>query len=233
MAGPVSQNGRRLVVTELHGLLNTTMRGLVATPGMGIGGKALQLGRPAAVNDYMHSTAVSHHIGRKVALEHIHGALAVPARVGHAVKAVLYGLARTTDPLGDRVLDAAAAVAAAGGRELAVGSRWPVACGRSTPNGCAVKNAGSASSCRRSTRSCAPSPPTHPISAFASASWRCATAWFRARVDRPPAADRTRTSGARGRRGRQDQHRGRRRAVDHADDGQDLSQERDAQARCA
>ena len=120
MAGPVSQNGRRLVVTELHGLLNTTMRGLVATPGMGIGGKALQLGRPAAVNDYMHSTAVSHHIGRKVALEHIHGALAVPARVGHAVKAVLYGLARTTDPLGDRVLDAAAAATAAGGRELAV-----------------------------------------------------------------------------------------------------------------
>jgi hypothetical protein len=41
MAGSVTHGGRRLVVTELHGLLTTTMNGLVADPGMGIGGKAL------------------------------------------------------------------------------------------------------------------------------------------------------------------------------------------------
>ena len=41
MAGSVTHGGRRLGVTELHGLLTTTMNGLVADPGMGIGGKAL------------------------------------------------------------------------------------------------------------------------------------------------------------------------------------------------
>jgi hypothetical protein len=120
MAGAVTNGGRRLVVTELHGLLTTAMQGLVADSGMGIGGKALQLGRPAVVNDYLHSTMVSHHFDHKVALERIQGALAMPVRVGREVKAVFYGLARTTDPLGDAVLDTAAAVAATVGRELAV-----------------------------------------------------------------------------------------------------------------
>jgi hypothetical protein len=50
----------------------------------------------------------------------VHGVLAVPVRVDREVKAVLYGMARTMDPLGDRVLDTAAAVAASVGRELAV-----------------------------------------------------------------------------------------------------------------
>src|SRR5262245_8991402 len=98
LAGAVTNGGRRLVITELHGLLTTTMHGLVAEPGMGIGGKALQLGRPAAVNDYLHSAAVSHHFDHKVALERVQGALAVPVRVGREVKAVFYGLARTMDP---------------------------------------------------------------------------------------------------------------------------------------
>jgi hypothetical protein len=94
---------------------------------------------------------VCHHFDHKVALEQVHGALAVPVRVGREVKAVFYGLARTMDPLGDRVLETAAAVAAAVGRELAVefevtrrlriidaererrgASSMPLTCGRST-----------------------------------------------------------------------------------------------------
>jgi DNA-binding CsgD family transcriptional regulator len=120
MAGPVALAGRRLVVTNLHGLLTSTMHGLVVTPGAGIGGKALQMARPVAVNDYLHSTAVSHHFDHKVAQEHIHGAFAVPVPVGRDIRAVLYGLARTTQPLGDRVLATAATVAAGLGGELAI-----------------------------------------------------------------------------------------------------------------
>ena len=107
MAGPVSLGGRRLVVTGLHGMLTSTMLGLVATPGVGAGGRALQLARPFAVDDYLHSTTVSHHFDRKVQIEAIYGVLAVPVRVGRDVRAVLYGLSRTASPLGDRVLDIA------------------------------------------------------------------------------------------------------------------------------
>jgi len=53
-------------------------------------------------------------------LEQVQGALAVPVRVGREVKAVFDGWARTMDPLGDRVLDTAAALAASVGRELTV-----------------------------------------------------------------------------------------------------------------
>jgi LuxR family transcriptional regulator, regulator of acetate metabolism len=120
MAGPVSLGGRRLVVTGLHGMLTPTMLGLVATPGVGAGGRSLQLARPFAVDDYLHSTNVSHHFDRKVQIEQIYGVLAVPVRVGRDIRAVLYGVTRTADPLGDRVLDTASSVAAVVARELAV-----------------------------------------------------------------------------------------------------------------
>src|SRR3954452_22155457 len=120
MAGPVTRDGRRLVVTGLHGMLTSTMLGLVATPGVGAGGRVLQLARPFAVDDYLHSKTVSHHFDRKIQLEQIHGVLAVPVRVGKDVRAILYGLSRTADPLGDRVLDTASAVAATVARAIAV-----------------------------------------------------------------------------------------------------------------
>jgi LuxR family transcriptional regulator, regulator of acetate metabolism len=119
MAGPVTPGGR-LVVTELHDMLTETMRGVVIAAGMGAGGKALQLGRPVLVNDYLHATTISHVYDHKVIQEQTHGLLAVPVPVGRELRAVLYGAARTTQPLGDRVLAASARVAAVVGRELAV-----------------------------------------------------------------------------------------------------------------
>ena len=120
MAGPVTLGGRRLVVTGHDGMLTSTMLGLVATPGVGAGGRVLQLARPFAVDDYLHSKTVSHHFDRKIQIEQIHGVLAVPVRVGKDIRAILYGLSRTADPLGDRVLDTASAVAATVARELAI-----------------------------------------------------------------------------------------------------------------
>jgi DNA-binding CsgD family transcriptional regulator len=120
MAGPVAPTQRRLVVTELSGTLTSTMDGLVVVPGVGIGGQALQLGRPAVVNAYLHSAAVSHHFDPKVRLEQIQGAFAVPVRVEREIRAVFYGLTRTIEPIGDRALTTAASVAAAVGRELSI-----------------------------------------------------------------------------------------------------------------
>jgi DNA-binding CsgD family transcriptional regulator len=101
-------------------MLTETMRGVVVTPGMGAGGKALQLGRPVVVNDYLHATTISHVYDHKLIQERTHGLLAVPVHVGREVRALLYGASRTTQPLGGRVLDAAARVAAGVGRELVV-----------------------------------------------------------------------------------------------------------------
>ncbi len=120
MAGPVTLGGRRLVITGLHGMLTPLFRGQVVTRGAGVGGRALQQARPVAVNDYLHSTAISHHFDRKVQQEQARGAFAVPVRVSTDIRAMLYGVTRTAEPLGDRVLDAAASVAAGVGRELAI-----------------------------------------------------------------------------------------------------------------
>jgi DNA-binding NarL/FixJ family response regulator len=120
MAGPVTLDGRRLVVTGLHGMLTSTMLGLVANPGVGAGGRALQLARPFAVDDYLHSKTVSHHFDRKVRTEHIHGVFALPVRVDTEIRAVLYGVSRTGDTLGDRVLHTASLVAGAVARQLAI-----------------------------------------------------------------------------------------------------------------
>lgn len=120
MAGSVTHGGRRLVVTELHGMLTETMRGQVVTAGLGAGGKALQTGRPVVVNDYLHATTISHVYDHKLIQEQTHGLLAVPVPVGREIRALLYGAARTAQPLGNRVLDASARIAATVGRELAV-----------------------------------------------------------------------------------------------------------------
>jgi LuxR family transcriptional regulator, regulator of acetate metabolism len=84
------------------------------------GGRSLQLARPFAVDDYLRSTSVSHHFDRKVQIEQIYGVFAVPVRVGRDIRAVLYGVTRTADPLGDRVLVTASSVAAVVARELAI-----------------------------------------------------------------------------------------------------------------
>lgn len=86
----------------------------------GWGGAALQRARPVLVDDYPHAGTISRLPERLIVRERIHGLLAVPVPVGREVRALLYGVARTSQPLGDRVLDASARVAAAVARELAV-----------------------------------------------------------------------------------------------------------------
>ena len=78
----------------------------------GWGGAALQRARPVLVDDYPHAGTISRLPERLIVRERIHGLLAVPVPVGREVRALLYGVARTSQPLGDRVLDASARVAA-------------------------------------------------------------------------------------------------------------------------
>ena len=120
IGGPVSRGGRRLVITSLDTMLTPVFLGQVFSPGMGVNGKALQLGRPVAVNDYLGSTRITHQFDAKIRQEDLRSIFAVPVPVGGHIQAVLSGGLRSGGPLGERVLDAAVSVAATLAREIAI-----------------------------------------------------------------------------------------------------------------
>ncbi|MEU3449305.1 helix-turn-helix transcriptional regulator [Streptomyces thermolilacinus] len=100
-----------LRIEELSGASSDVLRGLAISPGSGLGGRSMALGRPCAVTDYPQARHISHEYDEPVAAEGLRSVLAVPVVVRRRVRAVLYGALRTPRPLGDRVLDAAVAAA--------------------------------------------------------------------------------------------------------------------------
>ncbi|WP_371127853.1 response regulator transcription factor [Streptomyces sp. 1222.5] len=110
--GGLVEPGRpRIRITELSGTTTAALRSLAVTSGNGLGGKAVALARPCAVTDYSSSRQISHEYDAPVAAEGLHSVLAVPVVVRRRVRGVLYGALRSPQPLGDRVLGAAMAVA--------------------------------------------------------------------------------------------------------------------------
>ncbi|GAA3144960.1 helix-turn-helix transcriptional regulator [Streptomyces rameus] len=110
--GGLVDTGRpRIRISELSGTTTAALRSLAVTSGNGLGGKAVALARPCAVPDYSRSRQISHEYDVPVAAEGIHAVLAVPVVVRRRVRGVLYGALRSAQPLGDRTLGLAVAVA--------------------------------------------------------------------------------------------------------------------------
>ncbi|WEO94484.1 helix-turn-helix transcriptional regulator [Streptomyces sp. FXJ1.172] len=110
--GGLLESGRpRIRISELSGTHTASLRALAVTSGNGLGGKAVALARPCAVTDYSSSRQISHEYDVQVAAEGIRSVLAVPVVVRRRVRGVLYGALRSAQPLGDRTLGAAMAVA--------------------------------------------------------------------------------------------------------------------------
>ncbi|MEU4981519.1 helix-turn-helix transcriptional regulator [Streptomyces sp. NPDC021969] len=110
--GGLVESGRRQVrISELSGTATTALSALAVTAGNGLGGRAVALSRPCAVTDYSVSRQISHEYDLPVAAEGLRSVLAVPVVVRRRVRGVLYGALRTAQPLGDRTLSAAVAVA--------------------------------------------------------------------------------------------------------------------------
>ncbi|MFF9472682.1 LuxR C-terminal-related transcriptional regulator [Streptomyces roseolus] len=109
--GLVPDGARPLRIAELHGALTPALRGLVISPGNGLGGKCLALARPCAVTDYPVARHITHEYDLPVSAEGLRSVLAVPVVVRRRVRGVLYGALRDALPLGDRVFDAAMAAA--------------------------------------------------------------------------------------------------------------------------
>ncbi|MGW3209652.1 response regulator transcription factor [Streptomyces sp. NPDC001135] len=120
--GGLVESGRpRIRISELSGTTTGALRSLVVTSGNGLGGKAVALARPCAVTDYSVSRQISHEYDIPVAAEGIRSVVAVPVVVRRRVRGVLYGALRSAQPLGDRTLGAAMAVARDVEQALVVG----------------------------------------------------------------------------------------------------------------
>ncbi|MEU6067766.1 MULTISPECIES: helix-turn-helix transcriptional regulator [Streptomyces] len=110
--GGLVESGRpQMRISELSGTNTTALRSLAVTSGNGLGGKAVALARPCAVTDYSSSRQISHEYDAPVAAEGIRSVFAVPVVVRRRVRGVIYGALRTAQPLGDRTLSSAVAVA--------------------------------------------------------------------------------------------------------------------------
>ncbi|KOV61311.1 response regulator [Streptomyces sp. NRRL WC-3618] len=118
--GGVVARGRHAQLTEFVGNSTRALIGLTLGFGMGLGGKAVALHRPIAVNDYANSRRISHHYDLMVAEEGIRAMVAAPVVVNRTVRAVMYGAVRQSVGLGDRTVDAVMDSARALEQNLAV-----------------------------------------------------------------------------------------------------------------
>lgn len=99
--GPVL-NGQQTLLTLFDGHTTGALRGIALDFGRGLGGKAVALRRPIAVNDYIAANRISHDYDRIIAAEGLRAMVAAPVVVRQNVRAVLYGAIREPLPLGDR-----------------------------------------------------------------------------------------------------------------------------------
>lgn len=111
LGGLVSPSGDRLVLSELHKLRTQLFRGAVIRPGIGLGGVALRLRRPAAVQDYVGSTDITHHFDQAAMADQIRSAVALPVLVNGEPRAVIYGATRGDVTFGERTVATASVIA--------------------------------------------------------------------------------------------------------------------------
>ncbi|MCW0212628.1 MAG: LuxR C-terminal-related transcriptional regulator [Pseudonocardia sp.] len=116
--GPVDGSG--ILLGHSAGMRTAALDGLVVARSTGLGGHAVQVGRPVAVHDYGAARTITHDYDRQVAAEGLVSLVAVPVPVDGEVRAVLYGAARRPGPIADRavggLLDAARRLGATLGR---------------------------------------------------------------------------------------------------------------------
>lgn len=94
-----------LLLTEFVGTVTNGLRGLTVLRTSGLGGRVMDMRRPASVADYRNAAEITHHYDGPVSGERIRSVLAVPVVVDDRSRAVLYAANRGGTPLGDRTAD--------------------------------------------------------------------------------------------------------------------------------
>jgi len=93
-----------LLLSEFFGTKTNGLRGLPVLRSSGLGGRVMDLRRPASVADYRNASTITHHYDEPVSGEGIRSVAAVPVVVGDRSRAVLYAATRG-GPVGDRTAD--------------------------------------------------------------------------------------------------------------------------------
>ena len=101
--GPVSAGN--LKISETLGTRTPGLRGLLISPMLGLGGRAITLLRPQWVEDYATAQTITHDYDRPVINEGLRSIIAVPVVVGGAARAIMYAALRQATPSGGRILD--------------------------------------------------------------------------------------------------------------------------------
>jgi DNA-binding CsgD family transcriptional regulator len=115
----VMPGGRTLVIDRLRGARTSALQGLVVRSGAGLGGKAMVLGRPVTVSDYVRAREISHQYDAPVSREGLRSMLAVPVVSAGKVTGVLYAGLRQRLEMGERMQRLAVGLAADVRRRLA------------------------------------------------------------------------------------------------------------------
>lgn len=103
-------DGRQLRIERTLGTRTEALHDLVVRGGTGLGGKAMVLRNPVAVDDYVNARTISHHYDQPVTLEGLRSIMAVPVVVAGRVHGVLYAALRRRLSIGDRAKHAAMTV---------------------------------------------------------------------------------------------------------------------------
>ncbi|MFX0576789.1 response regulator transcription factor [Nocardia nepalensis] len=98
-------HGDALLLTEFVGTVTNGLRGLTVLRTSGLGGRVMDMRRPASVADYYSASSITHHYDGPVSGERIRSVVAVPVVVDNRSRAVLYAANRGGTPLGDRTAD--------------------------------------------------------------------------------------------------------------------------------
>jgi DNA-binding CsgD family transcriptional regulator len=118
--GVVTDDGRRLRLSEFAGTATPALHGLVVSAGNGLGGRVVTTARPAGVEDYAADPRITHVYDAPVRAEGLRAIAAVPVAMGGSVLAVLYAGTREPLAVGGRALEAMGRVAVRLGTDLTV-----------------------------------------------------------------------------------------------------------------
>jgi LuxR family transcriptional regulator, regulator of acetate metabolism len=108
--GWVRRETSTLEITHLNGAKTRSLANLLIRPGEGLGGKAVMMRRPVAVDSYLTAQGITHVFDNAVSAERLETVVALPIVVEDVARMVIYLGNRTRVELGDRWFDAFAPV---------------------------------------------------------------------------------------------------------------------------
>ena len=110
-AAVLDGTGSRFSIGQLAGARTPRLGEVVSNPGVGVGGRCIELREPVQVSDYVSARTITHEFDAAVRAEGLHAVFAVPLRIDGTVCGAVYGAARTPGWFGERALSAAVGLA--------------------------------------------------------------------------------------------------------------------------